>query len=286
MTQAGAIDMAQLGAWKGRQEIATDVITPVPVAGMAATLDRDDPAPRAGDPLPPLWHWLYFLPLRRQSEIGPDGHPKRGGFMPPVDLPRRMFAGARYTFGPPLRVGDTVTRVSTIADVTAKDGRTGPLVFVQVRHEIASSSGGAMSEVQDIVFRDMPGPGDPAPAKKPAPANAVWKRTITPDDVFLFRYSALTFNGHRIHYDRRYATGVEGYPGLVVHGPLIASLIIELARANETRAMTSFSFRAVSPLFDIAPFTVCGAPGADGRVKLWAQDSDGALAMDAEASFA
>lgn len=284
---AQSVDIQTLKAWKGRQETKEDIVTPVPIAALSATLDRDDPAPKAGDIVPPLWHWLYFLPLHRQSDIGPDGHARRGGFLPPVELPRRMWAGGRFTFDAPLRVGDTIRRTSTILDVTAKDGASGPLVFVLVRHEIAGASGGSLSEEHDIVYRGMPSPGDPPPKVRPAPGGAAWRRELSPDDVLLFRYSALTFNGHRIHYDRRYVTGVEGYPGLVVHGPLIATLLADLARRNEARALRSFRFRAVSPLFDIAPFAVCGAPSADGAsARLWAQNAQGGLAMEAEAGFA
>ncbi|MFV0281422.1 MAG: MaoC family dehydratase N-terminal domain-containing protein [Rhodoblastus sp.] len=283
---AKAIDIDKLAAWKGRSETLEDIITPFPVAALSATFDRDDPKPANGDILPALWHWLYFLPVHRQSEIGPDGHARRGGFLPPVELPRRMWAGSRFDFRKPLRVGDTIKRTSTIADVTAKEGATGRLVFVLVRHEIASSSGGSFSEEHDIVYRDMPTPGAPAPKAKPAPEGAAWSREIHPDAVLLFRYSALTFNGHRIHYDRRYVTEVEGYPGLIVHGPMIATLLVDLARRNDSRALRSFRFRAVSPLFDIAPFTVCGAPSADGAsARLWARNAEGGLAMEADAVF-
>lgn len=280
-----AIDLERLTQWKGRTETVEDIATPVPVAALAATLDRDDPLAQTGDMLPPLWHWLYFLPHHRQSEVGPDGHAKRGGFLPPVELPRRMWAGGRLTFGAPLRIGDAIRRTSTILDVTAKEGASGPLVFVLVRHEITGSSGGSLTEEQDIVYRAMPGPNDPPPKPKPAPTGAAWRRDIVPDEVLLFRYSALTFNGHRIHYDRPYVTGVEGYPGLVVHGPLIATLIADLVRRNEARPMRAFKFRAVSPLFDIAPFAVCGSPSADGA-QLWAQNAQGGLAMEADATFA
>jgi 3-methylfumaryl-CoA hydratase len=280
-----AIDPSELARWIGRQETVEDTIQARPLAALSATLDRDDPEPRLGDPLPPLWHWLFFLPLRRQSEIGPDGHPRRGGFLPPVPLPRRMWAGGRVRFGQPLRVGETARRVSTIADVSVKQGRGGRLVFVLVRHEIFGSFGGSLSEEHDIVYRDPPRPGDPPPPKRPAPEFSEWRREIRPDEVMLFRYSALTFNGHRIHYDRRYVTEVEGYPGLIVHGPLIATLLLDLARRNEPRAPTTLSYRAVSPLFDIAPFSVCGAPAADGgSAKLWAS-ADGALAMEADLGF-
>ncbi len=278
------VDIDHLRSWIGRQETLEDVVTRVPIKALSATLDRDDPAPRDGDALPPLWHWLYFLPIHRQSDIGPDGHPERGGFLPPVPLPRRMWAGSRFDFRAPLKVGETIKRVSTIADVTMKSGRTGPLVFVLVRHEITGAGGGSLTEEHDIVYRGPALPGEAAPAPKPAPATAAWRRDISPDDVLLFRYSALTFNGHRIHYDRRYVTEVEGYPGLIVHGPLIATLLIDLLRRNTDARVKSFTFRAMNPLFDIAPFAVCGAPGADGKISLWAQDAGGNLCMQADAT--
>jgi 3-methylfumaryl-CoA hydratase len=310
------LNIRHLQEWIGRVESRSDQVTPTPIAALSATLDRDDPLPQAGDPLPPLWHWLYFLPIHRQSELGPDGHPKRGGFLPPVPLPRRMWAGSRLNFDRSLRVGDVISRTSRIADVSQKEGRAGPLVFVLVRHEISNSKGVALTEEHDIVYRENPNPiptptlplkgreepipttthrgkgmekpGEAPPGAQPAPSDHTFERTIHPDDVLLFRYSALTFNGHRIHYDRRYVTEVEGYPGLVVHGPLIATLLLDLLRRNWQDAVVSrFSFRALSPLFDIAPFSVCGKPESDGKtIKLWAKDCDGRLAMDATAMLA
>jgi 3-methylfumaryl-CoA hydratase len=168
--------------------------------------------------------------MARHSEIGPDGHPKRGGFLPPVPLPRRMWAGSRLTFVQPVRVGDALTRESRILDVSGKEGRTGHLVFVTVRHDYSLASGLAITEEHDIVYRDNPQPGQPAPKPTPAPTDSQFSREIVPDPVLLFRYSALTFNGHRIHYDRSYVTEVEGYPGLIVHGPLIATLLLDLLR--------------------------------------------------------
>ena len=273
--------------WVGRTESHADEVTRVPVQALAATLDRDDPLPIAGDPLPPLWHWLYFLPMCRQSDLGPDGHPQRGGFLPPVPLPRRMWAGGRLTFVAPLRIGDAIERTSTIVDVTAKEGRSGPLVFVVVRHAIGGPRGPAIVEEHDIVYRAMPAAAEHAVAPPPAPADATWSRTVRPDDVLLFRYSALTFNGHRIHYDRRYVTQVEGYPGLIVHGPLVATLLLDLVRRQIPDAVvTRFSFRAVSPLFDVAHFTVNGRRADDGSLALWAANADGGLAMDATATLA
>ena len=278
-----ALDLTSLQSWVGKIETRTDQITTAPIAALSATFDRDDPEPRPGDSLPPLWHWLYFLPRDRQSDLAPDCHAHRGGFLPAVPLPRRMWAGNKQEFRRPLRVGETVTRTSKIADVRYKEGRTGPLVFVRVRHEI----GDALVEEHEIAYRGEAQPGEVAPPAAPAPDNPQWERTIKPDDVLLFRYSALTFNGHRIHYDRRYATEVEGYPGLVVHGPLIASLLADLLRRNLPNAdVSSLNFRARSPLFDTASFTVCGRPEAGGKsVHLWARNATGGLAMDATATL-
>jgi 3-methylfumaryl-CoA hydratase len=225
--------------------------------------------------------------LHRQSEIGPDGHAKRGGFLPPVPLPRRMWAGSRLEFLAPVRAGQAISRTSRIADVRLKEGRTGPLVFVKVHHEIRAEGQLAIHEEHDIVYRDLPAPGEPAPAGVPAPTNASWTREIHPDDVLLFRYSALTFNGHRIHYDRRYVTEVEGYPGLIVHGPLIATLLLDLLRRQlPTVQVRRFEFKAMKPIFDIAPFSVCGRMDSDKTVRLWAVTPEGHLAMDASAALA
>lgn len=281
------MDPSDLRSWIGRTDARADQVTPAPIAALAATLDRDEPFPEAGDPLPPLWHWLYFLPIHRASDIGSDGHAERGGFLPPVQLPRRMFAGARFWFNRPIRVGETLTRRSRIADVSCKDGRSGPLVFVVARHEISGRDGVAVVEEQDIVYRSGPVPGASPPPPEAAPNDASWRREVRPDEVLLFRYSALTFNGHRIHYDRRYATEVEGYPGLVVHGPLIATMLLELLRQNLRGAVvTEFSFRAVRPIFDAAPFLVCGRRDTATAARLWAADVEGALAMHATATLA
>ena len=272
-----SVDIENLRQWIGNAESFHDVVTPVPIAALAATLDID----ASFDLLPPLWHWLYFLPVYRWSDLGSDGHPKRGGFLPPVPLPRRMWAGGRVEFRHPLRAGESITRSSKIIEVQLKEGRSGPLVFVLVRHEIANAHGVALTEEHDIVYRDFSAAGAPAPA----PDDAAWERGIHPDDVLLFRYSALTNNGHRIHYDRRYATDVEGYPGLVVHGPLIATMLVDLVRQNLPQAVvTRFEFRAVSPLFDTAPFSVCGKPEDDGTIRLWAKNASGGLAMTATAT--
>jgi 3-methylfumaryl-CoA hydratase len=280
------IDIDALRAWVGRSETLADQVTAAPVRALSATLDRDDAPDQHGQALPPCWHWLYFLPAPLQSQIGPDGHTKRGGFLPPVPLPRRMWAGSQLQFHAPLRVGQSIERTSRIADVRLKEGRTGPLVFVNVDHEVHADGQLAISERHDIVYRDLPQPGEAAPAPQPAPADAQWVRTVTPDDVLLFRYSALTFNGHRIHYDRRYVTQVEGYPGLIVHGPLIATLLLDLLRHSLPHAQVKgFSFRAVKPVFDTAPFSVCGLQSDAYTVKLWARTAEGHLAMEATAQL-
>ena len=199
MTTLDASTLAHLQTWQGKSEVLEDLITPAPLRALSATLDRDDPLPVTGTPLPPLWHWLFFLPHHRQSEIGPDGHAKRGGFLPPVPLPRRMWAGGRLHWHAPLRVGDGGKRVSTIASVTHKAGRSGDLLFVLVKHDVHNAQGLCLTEEHDIVYRPAAQPGDPVPAPVAAQKQAPWQRDITPDDVLLFRYSALTFNGHRIH---------------------------------------------------------------------------------------
>ena len=278
--------LAHLQTWIGNTEALNDDITRAPVRAMSAMLDRDDPLPQDGDDLPPMWHWLYFLPQHRQSEIGPDGHAKRGGFLPPIPLPRRMWAGGRLTFAQnnPLRLGQRIERQSTIASVKHKAGRSGDLLFVLVKHALHNADGIAVTEEHDIVYRAAAQASDPVPEPTMAPTDSVWHREITPDDVLLFRYSALTFNGHRIHYDRRYVTEVEGYPGLIVHGPLIATYLVDLVRRHAAGAwIAGFEFKAVRPTFDLHPFQVHAKPSADGKtVHVWANDHDGYLTMNGE----
>ena len=280
------MDLDHLRDWIGRTEQRSDDVTATPVAALSATLDRDDPAPLPGTDLPPLWHWLYFTPLARQREIGPDGHPQRGDFLPPVPLPRRMWAGGRIEFHHPLRVGDEITRSSRITGVDVKHGRSGALVFVTVRHELHNAQGLAISEEQDIVYRDAPAAGAVPPAPQAAPADETFRRLITTDPVLLFRYSALTFNGHRIHYDRPYVTEVEGYPGLIVHGPLIATLLLDLLRRERPDGRVKrFSYKALRPVFDIHPFSVCGRFDNAGAAQLWTRDHEGWLTMQATAEL-
>ena len=271
-------------SWIGRTERRQDIVTASPLVALSALLDRDDPPPRPGDAAPPLAHWLYFLPSYRQSEASPDGHMAHGGFMPPVALPRRMWAGSRIEFLRPLRVGSAVERVSTIKSVEQKRGRSGELVFITVRHEIGDGHGLAISDEHDIVFRAA---GVLAAPPVPAPDDAAWRRDIRPDPLLLFRYSAVTFNGHRIHYDHPYATKVEGYPGLVVHGPLIATLLVDLLRRERPAAvLRSYAFRALRPLYDTASFATCGKPLDDGHsARLWTRDAEGAMTMEATATW-
>lgn len=277
------MDTDEFRGWIGRTEDVQDIVTQAPLRMLRATLDLPpDPAP---DTLPPLWHWLYFLPGAMQSELGPDGHPRRGGFLPPVALPRRMWAGGQLEFFHPLRVGDAIARTSTIEDVTVKSGRSGELCFVRVRHDVRSPRGLALREFHDIVYRPEAAPGASLPAYENA-AHAQWCERVVPDDVLLFRYSALTFNGHRIHYDRRYATQVEGYPGLVVHGPLLATLLAGLAgRRFDGRTAASFTFRALKPVFDLHPFDVCGTGTGADAAELWIRDVQGHVALSAQITF-
>lgn len=283
------IDVPLLHQWVGKTESLQDVVHPALANAMASVLDRPV-APQAGAPLPPLWHWMLFWNSTRQSELGHDGHAQRGKFLPPVPLPRRMWAGGRLSFLAPLGIGDAINRKSTIKAVEVKRGKSGDMVFVTVEHAIFTTRGIALVEEHDIVYRDAPQGARQMPALQPAlaPSTATWSETVQPDPTLLFRYSALTFNGHRIHYDRTYTTEVEGYPGLIVHGPLIATLLLELAQRKLPQVgIKSFSFRAVSPLFDTEPFDICGEPpDANGVVTLWARNARGELAMQAKAEVA
>lgn len=280
-------ELDKLTEWIGQKETDVDYLTAASVHRMSATLDRDDPKPKLGDPLPIGWHSILFPRVVRHSQVGTDGHPARGDFLPPVPLPRRMFAGKRTTFHAPLQVGDEVHRESTIQSVTPKTGRTGQMVFVTVKTEIRSPRGLAIAEEQDIVYRGEPDPKAPPPAPQGAPGQAVWSRSITPDSVLLFRYSALTFNGHRIHYDYPYVTEVERYPDLVMNGGLTTLLVFELARTHATTALRYIASRNVRPLFINREIRLCGEPSIDNKTaKLWALDDQGALALSAEAEFA
>lgn len=265
---------------------ATDLISLSRAEAMSATLDREE-APLVGTALPYLWHWLYFWPVTAHSLLGEDGHPKKGNFLPDLGLPRRMWAGGRFRFLAPLVIGKSSTRTSRITAVEEKTGRSGRLGFVTVTHEIKSAESIALVEEHDIVYRDLPGPGSVTATPVSAPASCDWLKEIHPNEVLLFRYSALTFNGHRIHYDKPYVQQVEGYPDLVVHGPLIATLLMELLVSHQPGAkVQDFAFKAIRPTFLGNPFSVCGQASADGKViELWAKDHEGWLTMTARASL-
>jgi 3-methylfumaryl-CoA hydratase len=255
------LDIAALSAWVGRRETRSDMVTARLVSAYRATVSDEETSAARGDVAPPGIHWCLATPIAAMSALGPDGHPARGGFLPPIPLPRRMWAGSRIEFLAPLRIGDEVERVSSIKSVEAKTGRSGRLVFVTVEHLYRNAAGEAVREEQDLVFREATAAGtvrssEPGEMGLPPPERT---RSIDPSPVLLFRFSALTFNGHRIHYDRRYATEVESYPGLVVHGPLQAALLLDLATSMRDGAPPRrFEFRAARPLFDDRPLVLSG----------------------------
>jgi 3-methylfumaryl-CoA hydratase len=270
------LDEAKLRKWIGNAQSSTDTLHVEQSRLMQATLDRE-PTLNAGDELPPAWHWLYFLTGAPMSKLGRDGHAALGEFLPPVALPRRMWAGGRLAFEKPVLLGETISKRSTIKDVVAKHGKSGSLVFVTVRHEYYGSGEELrFTEEHDIVYRQDPSPDAPKPTPVAPPDGSVHSETIVPSTVQLFRYSALTFNSHRIHYDRDYCQQVEGYPGLIFHGPLTATLLADLAyRIRDGKMLKKFNFRAVAPLFDTQPFTL----HHDGISTVWAETPEGGLAM-------
>ncbi|MVW77372.1 FAS1-like dehydratase domain-containing protein [Bordetella sp. 02P26C-1] len=266
--------------WIGSSESVADNLDVGHAARIAATLGQ--PAPAVGDALPALWQWAFFIKPVQADGIGVDGHPARGGFLPPADDRNRMWAGGRVTFHSPLRVGVAAERNSTVIDVREKVGRTGALLFVTVRHHYLQEGALTIEEEQDIVYRQ------PSPPKltgtEPAPASQ-WCETIEPSPLLLFRYSAVTFNGHRIHYDHPYVTETEGYPGLVVHGPLIATFMVAAFRqANPDARLDHLSYRGLRPLIAPTPFEVAGRVVEPGQAELWAE-CDGTLAHQAQLRF-
>jgi 3-methylfumaryl-CoA hydratase len=281
MIELSAVDIGELRGWIGRTETAQDEITPRLVRELRATLDLD--ALEAEGRVPLAVHWCLAPPAVKASMIGPDGHPLRGGFLPPVPLPRRMWAGGQVKFRDQLHIGDRVERRSRIVDVAVKQGRSGVLCFVSVNHEYFTVRGLAIEDRQDIVYREFNTVTTSAanPRSLPTPE---WRRDMQANPVLLLRYSALTFNGHRIHYDRPYATNVEGYPGLIVHGPLQATLLIEFAASIKDQPPKQFLYRAVQPLFDFTPFELCARPN-NGGLHLWIQTVEGVQTMDAQASW-
>ena len=288
MTTATGLD--ELKAHVGRRESATDVITAAPANLLRLTFGRDEPELRPGDPLPPGWQCLYFLPRFTADALRPDGSPRDTGVVPPMPLPRRMFASERFRFHRPLRIGDAVRRETELVDIAVKAGGTGTLVFATVAQRVFTTEGLAIEEERRTVFREevRAGERNQAPRRETAPDDAPWRRRIEPDPVLLFRFSALTFNSHRIHYDRPWAMEREGYPALVVHGPLTSTLLIDFARDHaDGRAVVSYEAQARAPLFDTAPFELRGRPAGDGRgAELWAVTPEGTVAMSARAEFA
>jgi 3-methylfumaryl-CoA hydratase len=274
--------MTDLSDVTGRERTEDDLLDLFPAHGMAALLDRSPEGLEEGRPLPRGWHWLYFKPLVRRSNLGEDGHERLGGFLPDPGLPRRMWAGGSLTFTGDLLLGERARRISTIESVEEKSGRSGRLVFVNVRHRVETERGIAVDEVQNLVYREAGGGG--VAEGPPAPEAAGWSEEFTADAVTLFRFSALTFNGHRIHYDPPYAVEVEGYPGLVVHGPLLALLLLDGAGRHGGRPPARFAYRALSPLFEGETFRVEGVealpPGAAGESQAWVAGLRG-LAMRA-----
>jgi 3-methylfumaryl-CoA hydratase len=275
-----------LEEWIGREEKAHDEVTAPAVRRFAALLDLSPDDYRRGTTIPGPWYVVLFGPEARQSTLGPDGHPAKGQFLPPVPLPRRMFAGRRVSFHAPLAIGDEVTRISRIQAITPKQGRSGAMCFVTVRHDIAGPRGLAVVEQQDLVYREA----TPAAAAKreavPAQPEPEWTRAVTPDPTMVFRYSAITYNAHRIHYDRPYTREKEGYPDLVVNGGLTTSLLWELARSQTGSEIRSSASRNVKALFVGRPATLCGRRADSGKVRVWALDADGELALEAELEMA
>jgi 3-methylfumaryl-CoA hydratase len=270
----------------GRRQTATDVLDAHPANLLRLTLGRPEPELRDGDALPPSWLSLYFLPRFTAVELRPDGSPRDTGVVPPMPLPRRMFAGERVRLHRPLRLGESVRRETTLADISLKRGGTGTLVFATVVNRVFGADGLALEDERRTVMREevRAGERNQAPRRDPAPTDVPWRTRVSPDPVLLFRFSALTFNSHRIHYDRRWAMETEGYPGLVVHGPLTTTLVIDFARdRNPGRTVRGYATQARAPLFDTAPFELRGRPTADGRgCELWAVTPEGTVAMTAE----
>jgi 3-methylfumaryl-CoA hydratase len=270
-------------AWIGKSAIVTDCITPGPIRGLLATLAAGDI--ELTDTAPLLAHWLYFHSYAPLQSLAVDGHPRRGDFLPPIPAPRRMWAASDIVFQRPLRVGSTVTRRSALVNITEKQARTGPCVFVSITHELREQEEPILTERQTLVFTETAEPLRARPPATAAPTDSSWERRVDPDPVLLFRFSALTFNSHRIHYDREYAMRQEGYPGLVVQGPLLATLLLwELVTRHSDARIHAFNFRAVQPLFDTAPFYVCGSIDTGGA-RLHARDDAGSLCMSATASL-
>ena len=282
---AASLKESELSAWVGRSQTTHDEITAFPLIALAASLGRDDPPAAVGTAVPPLWHWLYFLPVYRPDQMRHDGHAQGGEFMPPIPLPRRVWAGSKFSWnvGNPLRVGDKARRISRIESITPKEGSSGKLVFVKVVHEFHNESGLSLTNEHQSVYREVPNANRPPSAPVVAETEAVWHRVLMPDPVLLFRYSALTFNSHRIHYDAPYTMNEEKYPGLLVQGPLTSTLLADLVRRSAPgAAVRSFEVKAVRPSYVDKPLHLRGSVTGD-NVRLWAGDDAGYVTMTASA---
>jgi 3-methylfumaryl-CoA hydratase len=275
------MDNIDLQNWVGKKEETKDRIYTTPIKALALTLNYKEFPVEEGDPLPEIWYWLYFLPMVPMSEVGTDGHPKRGGFLPPISLERRMWASSRLKFHQDLVIGENIVKNSEIIKISEKEGKTGRMVFVTVKHSIQSQRGVAVEEEQDIVYLPMP-KSFVQPAPNPVPGDLQWKEEYPISPALLFRFSALTFNGHRIHYDWRYTTEVEKYPGLVVHGPLQALLLFETAKKNNPgKKPMNYTFRALRPIFDFDKVHICGQSNPDGSYNIYTTNTENNIGMQA-----
>lgn len=282
-----AIDLSAVRAQLGQKVVEHDLATAAPLRGMVVTFDRDETPPEEGQPIAPGWHLAYFPEPSRLSELGEDGLPLARGMLPAMPLPRRMYAGAKLTFHAPILVGDRLTRETEFSDVQLHEGSTGTLILATQTRRFLTPRGLALTDQQHTIFREAVSPGAKSgvPKREAPPADLPWRRVITPDPVSLFRYSALTFNPHRIHYDRPYAMGVEGYPGLVVHGPFSQQCLLDLLRDQVgAEVIADFTMRARAPLFDVAPFTLVGRRVGQ-TAELWALTPEGTIAMQVVATL-
>jgi 3-methylfumaryl-CoA hydratase len=280
------VNTPELKAWIGRREARRDSAVLSQAQAMAALLDQDPQKLQVGTLLPEFWHWIYFRPTVPRSRLGEDGHELRGDFMPPVELPRRMWAGGRVRFLRPIVIGASIERASEIISIDEKHGRSGPLVLTTVRHIISDAGGPCVEEEQDIVYCEIPKSNESTRQQEILPVDVQWRETFLPDAVTLFRYSALMFNAHRIHFDYPFTTEVEGYRGLLVHGPLTATLLLEAAKRNVQRELASFRYRGLAPLFNNELITLAGSnTKQEDETELWAADLNGVIAMQGAVSW-
>jgi 3-methylfumaryl-CoA hydratase len=279
------LNIEHLQSWVGREHRIDDTLEPFRAQALAAALDHPS-VPQPGEALPPSWHWLYFLETPTSAMTGPDGHPRKGGWLPPIPLPRRMWSAGSVDVLQPLVLAAAASKRSVVRSVELKTGRSGSLIFVVLEHEVRQRNALCIREEQTLAYRPAPSAPAPLPPGEKAPEDCGWSRSLVPSSVLLFRFSALTYNGHRIHYDREYATREEFYPGLVVHGPLLATLLLDVAleRAGERR-VEHFEFRAIRPTFEGVEMKLCAR--SEGReTKLWSVTNEGFVGMHLSARFA